>query len=348
MDVLEVGLLVLAVLLLVAGGSVGIATARPGSDWREAAARPLGILGSAAIGAGIILFFAANWSDIPRWLRFGILLAGLVAVLGAAFWLLEVRRIRRNVGHGLVLVGAVLFGASLFLVGQTYHVQAHDPLAFLAWSAGALSLALYFRSPATAGLAIVAFEAWLVHELVVYDDFDRGLVYVPFALALYGIALYAVGIAAQPWLAPLRVDGAMRTIGFALAAFMTLVLGFRYAHASRAAPDGVPLAVLLATGVVAVVASVAACLRRRGVELLEPLVALLGAVLVLLAALLPQHGREDRFLDFQASVYPLLFDSLLVVVIAGAIVLGARRGQLWLSSAAIVIGMLAVVLHFLD
>jgi uncharacterized membrane protein len=49
-----------------------------------------------------------------------------------------------------------------------------------------------------------------------------------------------------------------------------------------------------------------------------------------------------------ARVYPLLFAALLVAVVVGAIVLGSLREQLWLSSGAIVVGSLAVLLHFVD
>jgi uncharacterized membrane protein len=345
-DALEIGLLVLAVLLAGAGGSVGIAAARPGDDWRDTAARALGVVGATALGAGIVLFFAANWSDIARAGRFAILLGGLAVLLCAAFWLLEVRRERPNLAHGLVLVGAVVFGASIFLVGQTYHVSTHAPFAFLAWSAGALAIALFFRSSPTAGLAVLTFEGWLVFELVEYRDFEA-LALIPSALALYGVALYALGTAEWPWLTRLGLDGPMRTIGFALGAFAALALGFRYPHFARHPPEGTPLAIIVATAVVALVAAAALTLQRRGVMLLEPALAAAAAVLALLSAVAPEHVRSEEF-SFGAKAYPLLYIALLIGIVAGAVVLGSLQRQLWLSSAAILIGVLAIVLHFVD
>jgi Predicted membrane protein (DUF2157) len=78
----------------------------------------------------------------------------------AGFWLLEIRRAPRNVGHGFVFVGAVLFGASLFLVGQMYNVEAHDALGF------AVEAPRYERAMA---------ERRLLAEVVLDDDGDAQL-----------------------------------------------------------------------------------------------------------------------------------------------------------------------------
>jgi hypothetical protein len=140
MGVVETSFLVLLAVLLVGMPGIAVAVARPRvpdvDEWvgagvitpdqavelrrrregalhdahRERAARVLGVLGGATFGVGVILFFAANWGDIPRLVRVGILLGGLVALYAAGFWLLERSR-AWFLGHALVFVGAILFGA---------------------------------------------------------------------------------------------------------------------------------------------------------------------------------------------------------------------------------------------
>lgn len=378
MGVLEFGLLVVAVGLLVAGGSVGIAAARSPlgvDEWRDAGlvspeqaeairarmatahlaarraavARALGVLGATTVGAGTILFFAANWSDIPRFLRLAILLAGIAVLYAAAFWLLEVRRTRTNTGHGLVLVGAVLFGTAIFLVGQMYNVQAHDPLAFLLWSGGAFASALFFRSPPTAGLAILAFEAWIVHELVEYgDDYDSAA-FIPFALALYGVALYALGTLAAPSLRIARIGGAMRVIGFPLATLMALALSFPYVYFDARDPRGVALWALLGTAAVALSASAILAVRRLRDRpgLIEPLLCAAAAVLVLVAAWTREGDGDEEFFAGSPTLQ-LLFAALFVGLVLAGVVAGTLRDELWLSSGGFALGMLGLALYFFD
>ena len=279
-----------------------------------------------------------------------ILLAGLALLYAAGFWLLEARRTYRNVGHGLVFVGVILFGASIFLVGQMYNVQAHDPLGFLLWSGGALLTTLFFRSKPAAGLFVITLEVWIVHELVHRDELG-GAVFIPYILALYGLALYGLGTALRPWLDRLALAGAMRVVGFALAGLMTFALSFRYAHFGDERPHGLPLAILLVSALVALAAGALLVVRRASrVGAFEGAVVLAATGVVLLAVFSREGRREDaQSYDYQeAKLYPLLFVTLLAAVVVGALVLGAASGNEWLVNGAILLGGLAIIGHFLD
>jgi uncharacterized membrane protein len=377
--IVEIGLLALSVVLVIGGGGVAIAVARPAGlefdrlvaegaispaqatelqahvaasiaeERRQRAARAIGILGAAALGAGVILFFAANWSEIARALRVVILLLGLVAFYTAGFWLLEVRRAFGNVGHGFVFVGAILFGASLFLVGQMYNVDAHDPLGFAVWSAGALATTLFFRSKPTAGLTVLTLEAWIIHELVEYDANYDSVVFIPYALALYGLALYALGRAGERHLEAFGLAGAMRVVGFALVGFMTLLLSLRYVYATEGdRPDGLPLWIVLVSGAASLLAAGLLILRRERWLALEGLLVAAVAGVVLLAVFFPEKPRMENVFDFDAKTYPLLFVALLPLVVAGAIVLGSRLDETWLLSGGVSLGGLAIIVHFVD
>jgi uncharacterized membrane protein len=379
-DIVEIGLLVLSGVLVVGGGAVAIASGRTDTrdldewmeaglisreqasalrahraaalelDRRERAAMALAILGAAACAAGVVLFFAANWSDIPKVVRLFILIAGIVALYGAGFWLLEVRRAYHNVGQGFVFVGAILFGVSLFLVGQMYNVDTHDPFGFLIWAAGALATALFFRSKPAAGLFALALEAWVIHELVDSDEGYETVAFIPLALALYGLALYAAGTAGTPWLERLRLAGAFRVVGFGIAAVMVFALSFRYTHVTTdRRPHDLALWVILVSAGIAVAGGVALVARSRPLpRRLEALLVLAATTLVLLAVFVPEGSREEPFFGQDAKVYPLLFAALVVVVAAGAIVAGSLREELWLASAGVLLGAATILGHFVD
>jgi uncharacterized membrane protein len=381
MDLVGIGLLILSVILVIGGAGVAIAAARPLGreleEWREAglitaaqaadlgarhaaavalarlegAAKALGVIGAAAVGAGVILFFAANWSEIPRPLRVAILLTGEAALYGAGFWLLEIRRRYRNVGHAFVFMGTILFGASIFLVGQMYNVQAHDPAGFLIWSGGALATTLFFRSKPAAGVFVLALEAWIIHELIENAGIGDP-VYLPLALALYGLALYGLGTALRPWLDRAGLAGAMRVVGFAVAAIMIFALSFRYPYSGQSDRiDGLPLVVIIVSAVLAL-ASGALLVVRRG-ELASVLegATILAAGTLILVAVFARDGdgvQAEETFGRGGATFALLFAALLVLVAVGGIVVGALRDSAWLVNGAVALGALAIIGHFLD
>jgi uncharacterized membrane protein len=354
---------VLLVVVLVVGlGSVAMASATtgrvPSEERRLRMAAVLAIVGALTVGFGVILFFAANWSDIPRWLRVALLIAGMAALYGAGYYLREIRRTNLYVGHALIFLGTVLFGASLFLVGQMYHVQAHDPTGFLIWAVGCLAVAVLVRSGPIAALGLLVFLAWIVHELVdLATTAEDTAVLLPVLLALYGVALYAFGTGAVRWLAPLRFERPMRMIGYPLVALGVLAFTFRIVHdeAIFKAPLELTRAKVLLWGFAA--AAFAGCgalvlLRLRSRRSTIPEAAVLGAValLVLLAVVAPEVSHE-RFGDFDggsATVYPLMFNALLALIALGAIVVGFYNDEVWLVNAGVAWAGIDIVARFFD
>jgi uncharacterized membrane protein len=338
-------------------GLVGSAMAAPtigrltGEERRARLAHMLGILGALVAGFGVILFFAANWSDIPRPLRVVLLLSGLVALFGAGFVLKEVRGTHPHIGHAFIFLGTVLFGASVFLVGQMYHVQAHDPLGFLLWAAGAIAMAVVVRSGPIAALGIISFFAFLIHELadasVSFDEF----VVIPAFLALYGVALYGFGTGAQTWLEPIRFVRPMRMLGYGFLVAGLLPMTFRDAHefadAERALDVNriaVMLGCLAAAAVISAFALAILRWRDRMTAIGESVV-LLGTAVLMLVALLAPEVTEQAFLEGsgqpdRATVYPILFNVALGIVAFGSVVAGLLTDEVWLANGgAVTVGV---------
>jgi uncharacterized membrane protein len=102
----------------------------PAKNWGLWASRLLLTLGVSLILAGIIYFFAFNWAQIPIAVKLGIVQAGLVACLGAAYWL----RLETFGGKLALTSASVLVGVFMAVFGQVYQTGADVYTLFLFWA----------------------------------------------------------------------------------------------------------------------------------------------------------------------------------------------------------------------
>ena len=120
-----------------------------------------GTLGALLVGLGIILFFSANWQGIPRWTKFGLIFSVTGGTYALGYWL-QFRKGYSGVGSAVLLLGGLLYGAGIFLVGQTFNVRAEPHYGLLIWTVGLLPLAYALPSVPLVTLGIVVFAAWVV------------------------------------------------------------------------------------------------------------------------------------------------------------------------------------------
>ncbi|MCI0484063.1 MAG: DUF2157 domain-containing protein, partial [candidate division NC10 bacterium] len=93
----------------------------PGVRYLPLAFSMLGVL---LLGAGVITFFAANWSVMPKVAKLAILFGGMWLVYAGAGYALRYRE-APQLGEALLLLGVILFGSNIMLIGQIYHIDAH-------------------------------------------------------------------------------------------------------------------------------------------------------------------------------------------------------------------------------
>ncbi|KSU84075.1 Uncharacterized membrane protein [Fictibacillus enclensis] len=99
------------------------------------------IFASILIALGILSFIAANWSGITPPFRLILLIAVLCTSYGLGHIFLQ--KGKEALGHSCIGLGIASFGASLILLGQTYHFVSYDARTFIIWSVPAL-IYLYF------------------------------------------------------------------------------------------------------------------------------------------------------------------------------------------------------------
>ncbi|MGJ3232606.1 MAG: DUF2157 domain-containing protein [Oceanicaulis sp.] len=137
-----------------------VAPARP--RWSTAGAAA--ILGAVLLAFAAISFVAANWADMPRLVRFAVILTALWASFGGAG--VAFARGNAAIGHALALVGAALFGAAIALTAQTFNMSAFRNTGVLIWTIGALATALAIPSRPVLILSALLGGLWVVLESV--------------------------------------------------------------------------------------------------------------------------------------------------------------------------------------
>ncbi len=104
----------------------------------------LPVLGSVLVGLSGLSLVAANWQGLPAALRLALLLGSLLGSYGAGAYFL--RRGNPDLGHGLIALGLIFFGASIILTSQLYQLVGYDASGLLAWVVVGTALSYVYGS----------------------------------------------------------------------------------------------------------------------------------------------------------------------------------------------------------
>jgi uncharacterized membrane protein len=126
------------------------------------AAAIFAVLGAVLFGFAIMSFVAAHWTTMSKLARLALLLATLWACYGAAAVLFSRRH--DNFAHAAVLAGITVYGASIMLIAQMYHIDGNPPDAVLWWALGALLAAALAQSNPALASAFVLITVWTAWE----------------------------------------------------------------------------------------------------------------------------------------------------------------------------------------
>lgn len=133
----------------------------------EAPSRAISIfsaVGGILIGLGVILFVASNWDELTPVVKIGILMLTMIGTGGIGYTLAYERGSYEKTGLALLFVNVLVFGASIFLIAQIYHLQMNYWLGALLWCLGAAVFAYILQSRLHLWLAVpllLLFIGWL-------------------------------------------------------------------------------------------------------------------------------------------------------------------------------------------
>lgn len=110
-------------------------------------------IGAILIGLGIFSFVAANWTGMASSIKILTLLMLMTLSYAAAF-LSESNNMQKTAG-AFYLLGSLVFGASIFLIGQIFNIRGNWAEGFIYWMLGILPLAIITSRPTIWGIAII-------------------------------------------------------------------------------------------------------------------------------------------------------------------------------------------------
>lgn len=334
-------------------GPTGAAMASQGAQSRLISI--LAIFGAVLMGVGVILFFAANWEEIPRALRLAMIMVGIPSTYALAYWLRYVKRYER-VGTAVVLLGAINYGAGIHLVAQIYNFPVNDPTLFTYFFLGVIPLAYLTRSQSVMALALGIFLAMVgfwVHDHV--RDAGNGESQAIFSFALYamlGLGLYGLGRLQGAFKSTRSYSKAFEVIGVTTVLASIYLLSFRFLYEPFSsgekidpdAPIGLWIAFYLsaAVGILTLAAAVVRFRLRSWVWTTLPYETAAGALVV--AAVVPvvlvTHNSDLTF--------PIVFNALLFLGVIGLAFAGYIRGRQELINVALGFFALDVVSRYFE
>jgi len=115
-------------------------------------------LGAVLLGLGAITFVAANWQVWSRSLKMVLLISTFIGVNATGFYLWRKPHAKtglHRLGHGLLLLGALLLGANLGLMSQMFHQSGDLYELLLIWGLGVAVMAYSLRLTSLGVLSIL-------------------------------------------------------------------------------------------------------------------------------------------------------------------------------------------------
>lgn len=153
------------------------------------------VIGALLIGAGIFSWIASNWSDMSPFARILLVVGVMLASYGAGYAL--TKKGYNKTGGALHLLGAITYGASIFVVAQTFHIRAQWPDGFILWFLGtvAVGFAVNVRSIHVLSILLAIVALW-GYPLEIFFNIlllDGSRFVMTSSLFLFAGAIFAIG-----------------------------------------------------------------------------------------------------------------------------------------------------------
>lgn len=156
------------------------------SETTRLTAKSIYLIGVFLIGIGIISFVASHWTAISREMKVVMLFSAFLIAHGTGFYLWQISGRFPRLGHALIVLGTLIFGANIGLLAQIFHVRDNPANVYMAWSIGAAAIAYALRSSPN---ALIAITASLIFLLTRVFTFSGSLLWFPFFSAALFIPL---------------------------------------------------------------------------------------------------------------------------------------------------------------
>ena len=90
-------------------------------------------IGAILLGIGAVVFIASNWQELSSIVKVLILIGSTALAYYFGYYFRIQKQNLKIVGASLLFLGALLFGATVILVSQIYHINANNHILVLIW-----------------------------------------------------------------------------------------------------------------------------------------------------------------------------------------------------------------------
>lgn len=118
------------------------------------------MIGAALIACGVVSFVAWHWEGMAVGVKIALIVTTMLASHATGFYLWKVRPGHEKLGHALVTLGTLIFGANIGLMAQIFHVHSNWYNGVGAWALGAAAVACAVGSVPNALIALAASFLW--------------------------------------------------------------------------------------------------------------------------------------------------------------------------------------------
>ena len=276
------------------------------------------LLGVVCLCFAAMTFVAANWEDMPKLVRVGLIMTGL----WAAYAMAVAARVKGHpaIANSFVVLGCGLFGAGIMLIGQMYHLQGRPVDAVLMWAAGSIAAAFLLRSAAALWLSIVLITLWFY--LSDLQTWELGVKTAEVNYAYLGLWGLCAGLAL--WLRS-RLSAHLLAIGMIIWLFVTVAI-LRERH------DTLSYVFALYGAFFVVIAAALASLDRGGLlHGFEPAVVAYAIICIGLMTAVWIIG-EDEILRERSPYWSSSLVAMGLMILPALVLLGAAVTQGWRST----------------
>lgn len=139
------------------------------------------ILGATLVGSGIILLLAHNWEYLSRPARTVVAFVPLLIGQGLAGWTIIAKDESASWREGSAIFLATGIGASIAIIGQTYHIPGNLANFLITWLVLGIPIIYLLRSTTAAAFYIIGTTSWAISA---QSQGGHALWYVPLMIAL--------------------------------------------------------------------------------------------------------------------------------------------------------------------
>jgi uncharacterized membrane protein len=156
----------------------------------------ISVIGAILFGIGIIFFVASNWTGMSKFEKNLFIFASTFLIYFVGAYLKYFKQNYPKVGSSLLFLSGLLTGSSIFIIAQTYHINANSSSLILLWIILLLPLTYFTRLVPLITLIminIIIFVGMYITEIAT-GIVGEGIFYIaPYIYIFVGFIIYGIG-----------------------------------------------------------------------------------------------------------------------------------------------------------